>query len=275
MTAFDPAFVKAREKCECEFVFCLLRVKGLQDPGWEPYETTKRAIPVLLETHKQMGDTEAARHLQLWLYGHIVEASEPYEILYNLISVSLGHRYSFSCFPDRPNGRPQSPGEKIKEIEKIAHEANMSEVSVPLREIWNRELRNAVFHSDYSFHGPEIRVLKGFHNLIYSHEEIMTLVNRALAYYKALSILDKMHREGYVEPKTVQIHPDFSSDTSKKAIIIVREGYGATGIKSAWTRAEAGGIMPFLIGRFFSKEEMTLLESDPTLAKLPPIHPES
>jgi hypothetical protein len=80
-TAFDLAFTRARERCEFEFLLSLFRVRGVQDAGWDPYETTLRAIPARRKVHDQIEEFEAARHLQLWVYGHILEASEPYELL--------------------------------------------------------------------------------------------------------------------------------------------------------------------------------------------------
>jgi hypothetical protein len=58
-----------------------------------------------------------------------------------------------------------------------------------MREIWDRELRNAIFHSDYSVHGAEVRFKKDGYPQVYGHEQITTLVNRALAYFDALRFL--------------------------------------------------------------------------------------
>ncbi len=50
--AFDAAFAQAQERCEAEFVKALLRVWKMQDAGWDPYETTLRAIPAMAELHE-------------------------------------------------------------------------------------------------------------------------------------------------------------------------------------------------------------------------------
>lgn len=36
LNAFDPAFAKAEEVDEAEFVKALLRVRSMQDAGWDP-----------------------------------------------------------------------------------------------------------------------------------------------------------------------------------------------------------------------------------------------
>jgi len=36
LTAFDAAFTKARERSEFWYLLALLRVRGIQDAGWDP-----------------------------------------------------------------------------------------------------------------------------------------------------------------------------------------------------------------------------------------------
>lgn len=80
LTAFDPVFERARSSSEFNFLLSIFAVRGLQDAGWDPYESTVRAIGAIRVVHDQVKG-EANRHLALWLYGHIMEASEPYEFL--------------------------------------------------------------------------------------------------------------------------------------------------------------------------------------------------
>jgi len=190
LTAFDLAFSKAAETSEFALVSTLLRVRGVQDPGWDPYESSLEAITQIRSIHEKTAKDDkiesfyAARHLQLWIYGHIVEASEPYEILANLIAVSQGETFKIDRFPPK-NGRPQSPGAKIDHLEKAANTANSEKAVTPLKEVWDREFRNAIFHSDYSVHGGEVRFRREGWPVKYDHDEILTLVNRALAYFDA------------------------------------------------------------------------------------------
>jgi hypothetical protein len=266
-TALDRAFVKAREKCEFEFLLTLFRIRGADNRGiGDAYETTLRAMPLLYEVHNKTENYEAARHLQLWIYGHIVEASEPYEILSNLVNVSLGKRFSGQFYPYKVGkSRPESPGTKIAQIERAAGRAGIPEVVTPLKEIWDRNLRNAIVHSDYILYGSDV-LTRGRK---YTHEEIMTVVTRAFVYHQALSILYKVHIESYDEPKTITVHPAFSRRREEKAVVIVREGHGAAGLKAALTKEEiARGEIYWRLGRFTPKE-IDILNSDPTLALLP------
>jgi len=102
----------------------------------------------------------------------------------NMVRVARGFRFKAHCFPSRKNGAPQSPGEKIRQIKHEAVPVGLITITTPLEEIWNREFRNAIFHSDYSFSGKEVRTTRPL--ACYSHEQIMTYVNKALAYHEAL-----------------------------------------------------------------------------------------
>ena len=239
----------------------------MQDPGWDPYESSMVAIKSVLSVLRGKLNSVADRHLALWLYGHIVEASEPYEFLGNLIDVSVGGKFKILRFPAK-NGRiPLSPGKKIELLSKQASEAGISDVVVPMREAWNPDFRNAIFHADYCLYGSEVRTIRPLKR--YDQEEVLTIVNRALAYHEALSGLRRGHVANYSEPERIACDPSFSDDPDETAVVIVRRGFGAVGIKDGWTKEQLGdGKIPFRLGRF-TVEESKMLESDPTLAVLP------
>lgn len=245
LTALDPAFSRARARSEFQFLLTLFRIRGTQDAGWDPYETTLRAIPGIAKVAKTIDDFEVRRHLQLWVYGHIVEASEPYEILANLIDVAQGGRFELDRFPpiprkrpqqgtdprsiiDPPEARAQTPAEKIRHLADAAQGAGMPEVVMPLQEIWDRRLRNAIFHADYVLYGSEVR-LSGWPELIYSHEQTTTIVDRALVYHEALATLYKSHIESYTEPTEFWTNPEFGHGQPERGVVIVRAGHGAVG----------------------------------------------
>lgn len=267
LTALDIVFERARNVSEFNFLWSIFAVRGMQDAGWDPYATTTSAINAIRSIHEQEIDNEASRHLGLWLYGHIMEASEPYEFLANLIEVAAGGRFRTQWFPPRANGSPLSPSTKIQQLQQYAMKIGVPEVVAPMMDSWDRDLRNAVFHADYSFHGSEVRTIRP--PRIYSHEEIMTLINRAMACHEALSLLRTTSIQSYTEPKLIAGDPEFSRNPSEGAVVIVREGYGAVGIKDAWTQDDlAHGCIPYRVGRM-TWAEMQLLDENPTLALLP------
>lgn len=277
LTSFDAAFTKAREVCESEFVKALVRVGGLQDPGWDPYETTLRAIPAVRELQVLIpavgwNEFELARHLQLWTYGHIIEASEPYAIVADMLHICDGGFFMPYRFPDKelrrarpaepfPPKRPWFFSEKFPELETLAAAANLDAALDPIREIWDNQLRNAVFHADYSLHGGEVRT----RDKTYSHDEVMTLVNRAFAHHEALSLLVRQSRLSYKEPTLLRLHRDAGA-TTERGVVMVRDGVGAIGFKHPYSAAEiAQGAIAWHMARLFP-DEAEALRRDPALA---------
>jgi hypothetical protein len=234
LTAFDPAFERAKARSEFEFIATLLRSRGVQAPGWDAYETTLRAIPGVVALQSALPDRphtfETARHLQLWIWGHIVEASEPYSILANLLDVGSGGRFQAFRFPPDARGIPQGVAAKIDQIASLGRRAGIHGVAAPLREIFDNELRNAIFHADYTLYGGEVRLVH-LHGRVLTHDEIMRRVNEALAYHEALAHLYRRHRLSYTDSRLIDVHPDFSHDPDDRAIVMVTAGQGVTGIR--------------------------------------------
>jgi hypothetical protein len=271
INSFSPLFDKAKIKSEFEFILTLLRFRGLQDPGWDPWENTIKTFNNLMRLLKRIKEFETKRHLSLWLYCHIVEASEPYEIIANLINIIDDGRFKISNFPDKQRGNykiPQYPSEKINKLVKMSEKINMSDSVFPFKDIFDKELRNAISHSDYSLYKGEVRINKKDLK-IYKHEEIQALINKAIAYFDAIKFLISLHIHSYQKPKVIPVHSEFSQDPQEKAITIIRKDYGLVGIKDNWTEEELKrGKIPFRIGRFH-KYELELLNKDQFLTILP------
>ena len=179
LNCISPLFEKAQQSDEFDFICTLLRVRGMQDAGWDPWENTLNAFHKLLKLENKIRDFETKRHLFLWLYGHIVEASEPYETIANIINIIEGGKYSIDNFPDKAGGRPQSPSEKIASLNKRLESIGLARSTVIFNDVFDKELRNSIFHSDYSLYQSEVR-LPGKYGKIYTHDQILALMNKAL-----------------------------------------------------------------------------------------------
>jgi hypothetical protein len=263
LNGLDSIFARAREQDEAQLILSLLGIKGLQAAGWDPYDTTIDAIQAATRLHNETKDRIAAWHLSLWVYGHIVEAAAPYDLLANLINVAQGGQAGM--FPFQPEGgRAPSPGRKLELIGLGAEEIGNQAARPLLAAIWHRQLRNGVFHADYTVHGSEIRLVGD--GEVLPLEEFAALSGRAHGYHDAMIGLRRYYRSLYTEPKVV---PAGSIAPGQNLTIIVREGHGAVGVKDALTPAEraAGGI-PFHYARLFP-DEMALISADPELALLP------
>jgi len=242
--------------------------EGFRTPGGTPFETTLTAISAIQRVAESLTDFFAQRHLHLWIYGHIVEASEPFEILQNMIRISAGERFSPHCFPNRTDGRPQSPGEKVRQIRSSAQAAGIPAVVEPLEEVWDRDLRNAIFHADYCLFRREVRIRNPVRR--YTDDEVMTILNRALAYHQALSHLYRAHVKSYTAPKLVEVPPEFGADPEARAQVIVREEDGLAAVRAAWSTEPPTGVsrIEWSFGRYLPGEE-ELLRRDPSRLVLP------
>ena len=260
---FDNAF----KKSEFSSLLALFHVRGIENPGWNTYESTVRNISSIKESNVRIIDPVAQCNLHLWLYGHIVEASEPYELIANLLDICDGMSYITMKFPNDKKGNPEKVSNKIKTIIEKAQKLNFEYVSIPYKEIWDRELRNSIFHSDYTIFNDEVRTINPTKS--FSKEDILRYVNRSLAYFDSINNLKNYFISRYKEPKIIEMHPDQATISGEKAQVIVRKGYGAVGIKDNWTSEELlQGYIPHRIGRFYP-DEVKLLQDNPLLAFLP------
>ena len=229
--ALDPLFEEAQKISDFEFITSLLNITGQQDVGWIAFETTEKIFSLINRLKNKINDSEEKLYLLLLLYGLIVEASFPYELIANLINILLGQRYTILNFPDiqtRRGYRPQFPPEKIKKLIEIAKIANIPKSLKPIQEIFNKELRNAIFHSDYVIYGDEVRIPSA--SKVYKRAEIINLINKTIAYFETITKLRSTYRLTYNEPKTIKVHLNFN-DQNSKATVMVREGTGAIGIR--------------------------------------------
>jgi hypothetical protein len=255
---------REERRCEFDFLHALIPVFGLQSAGWDPYETTIRAVESTLDMIDEAKDFEKARHLQLWLWGHIIEASAPYELLARLLAVCAGERPLATHFPDSERGVPQARWKKSRALQGQADLLGLGDVLMPFREIWDGDLRNAVFHADYTLFGKSVRLPRI--GAEYSHEEIERLVVRALCFHWALEMLRTGSLAQYTEPKVI---PAGAFAPGEMATVIVRDGRGAVGLKDAHSpEALARGAIPFRMG-IFTDAERAMLDADPHRATLP------
>jgi hypothetical protein len=248
--AFEELFATAQDRCEFEFILALLRVKGDENPGWDPYETTGDAFARIGALVRTTEDFHTRRHLELWLYGHIVEATEPHSLIANMLSIALGRRYTSQPFPPkRSKGGSTADltgGERIRRIVKLADEVGLPNVAAPLTESWDRVLRNAVSHSDYCLSGDEVHILKPARN--YTDEQWTRLLNHAAAYHESLTKVHQGFVSSYDTPARIECHPDFAP--GQQAEVLVAPGYGLVGLRDCLTEQQLrAGAMPWVIGR--------------------------
>jgi hypothetical protein len=145
----------------------------------------------------------------------------------------------------------------------MSESVGLRDAITPLDEVWDRDLRNAVFHADYSLHKGELRLPAV--GRVLSHEEVETVVNRALAYHAALKELHRLETQRFTETRVISVHPRFAPD--KEARILVRDDWGVIGVCDAELPP---GSPHFIFGRF-TDEERQLLSAEPGRGVFPPL----
>jgi hypothetical protein len=149
-----PLFLKAQETDEFEFCCTLLRVRGIEDAYWDPlqesYQLTRQLISLI---QAPLEETLNIR-LVLFLYCHLTEIDDLYNIVANLLQVTDGHRYSMVPFESLPKIERKIPhgycgNRRIDQLKALAIEREFPDVGQTFETMYVRPVRNAFYHSDY------------------------------------------------------------------------------------------------------------------------------
>ncbi len=259
LNTLDQIFFRAKNQCEFEFILTLLRVRGLSDAGWDGLETLAKAQEAFYEVSNKLSRNNfACIQNALFVYGLICEASEPYELIANMFNVIEGGRFHAGTNFINPKKKRVYPPEKIR-ILKDRASSNSSNLEL-FDDFFDRKLRNAIFHSDYSIHGNQVRLLE-HPPTNYSLELWQSRVNGALAYFDAFMLVYRQHLLAYKGGELVKPHPSFTDNPKELHVVIARDQYGLTGLKSV------NSPIPCLIGRFSKKESQYIDRGAFTLPK--------
>jgi hypothetical protein len=135
----------------------------------------------------------------------------------NLLRLRLGKKYDIDPFRDlgRPTSRkgkkssvkiiPPSPGAKIGRIKQLAEAAHLPDIGTAVESIYDNEIRNAVYHSDYTLTNREFRIVAGtrlsrkkkYFTPVVEFDELNELFVDAFAFYSALFALYKRCRKSF------------------------------------------------------------------------------
>jgi len=235
-------FEKAQATDEFEFCCSLLRVRGMEGPGWDPLVESDQVLQQILSLTQAPLDQKLRIRLILFLYCHVTEMDDLYAVVGNMLRICMGHRYDLALFTSQshPNGAAaKSPHSKIERIVEWSKEAKMDQVGEIFQEMFVRQVRNAFFHSDYILHGGNLHIKKGEGVPIDSVttpcvplEWLVPKMN--LGINLALSTIGLMmgYRRSYKQEKTVQARmgPD---DSLIDVLLTVEEGQGLVGFQSS------------------------------------------
>jgi len=177
-----------------DVVCTLLRVDGMQDPGWDPFEETKEALKDFnwyLKVEDEALSPKSHWRMGLLMYCQAVEMSAGHSTLANLLRILLGQKYHLNplCSLGRADKKrmfkfyPPSATVKWRKLRDMAVEANRDELVRLLDAIYNNDVRNAFSHSDYVLTETHFRFTEGGLFIQVPLEQVGNLISNAFSFF--------------------------------------------------------------------------------------------
>jgi hypothetical protein len=211
----DQLFLKAKSQDEFEYVCALLRIRGMEDAGWDPLSETDRLFRDMLGLIHAPLEQHTRIRLALLTYSHLTEVDAIYSILKNMLLVIEGKRCSIEPFwelfrsskkgveKSRMTGViPPSAKSVINNIVDHAKTLNENPLAEILLKMFNEQIRNAFFHSDYILFRDEFRSREARFGAI-KLEKLVEQVNLGLGFYQSFIATFTKHIQSYDSPKKV------------------------------------------------------------------------
>lgn len=165
---FDSLFRRAFKTRPFDFLCTILRVGGMMDANWDPFEESLDAsedFSWLLQHSLSHRDERAARRVALLIYCQAVEMTAVHEMLTNLLRCVAKEPYIISPFAHLIKRKkksvwswvPPSAPAKFREIKNLATKIGDDQLSKIIESFFNEHVRNAFSHSDYVLTDKEFR----------------------------------------------------------------------------------------------------------------------
>jgi hypothetical protein len=162
--ALEPLFARAKSVDEFEFACALLRVRGLEDAGWDPLEESNRLTEDLAAVIQSPILPAFRSRLILFLYCHVTEMDDLYNIPANLLRVCAGERFVMHPFAGElsPDGKTaDKPISKAKRVRELAVAGGFDDITALYDYFLVNRVRNAFFHSTYTLVDDAFRITAG------------------------------------------------------------------------------------------------------------------
>ena len=161
-------FWAAYRKAPFEVLCAVLRVSGMQDADWDPFEESKAAFEdynALLRLDKDQLSDAGRWRVGLQMYCQAVEMTAPQELLANLLRILGGAKHHLKPFGSlgRSNKKkpfswvPPSAPVKYRELKRLAIKCNQPVLVDFIDHFFNEDIRNAFSHSDYVLSAEHFR----------------------------------------------------------------------------------------------------------------------
>lgn len=239
---FVKLFDDAKSKDEFEYCCALLRIRGMEGPGWDTLQESHTLLNQCLNFVNETANNGFQIRLLLLAYCHAIEMDFIYDMLANMIQISYGERYSTDWFAERFDSENQTaiyPSQKIKRIQRWAQSPDHKKVVEILKEMHVKEVRNAFNHSDYILYEDEFRIREGSKSKrnsyingskIYKLETLIPILELGINIALMLIQLTIDSIRSYTENKRVPSRM-LENDPFLDMELIVESGYGLTGFR--------------------------------------------
>lgn len=213
-------FQRASNTSGFEYLCTIIRVHGITNGHWDTFVEAEEAANDISEIMRELNsetEKKKALRLGLFLYCHLTEMSAPYEILMNLIRCIKSERYHIQPFhhlvKTTKNGTRifPSPFSKIKELETATISINENKLTEIINGFFNKNIRNAFYHSDYAITEDEFRIIEGskYGAEVHSLETISDMLARCFGFYSAFFSAYKRAKKYFSHTRTYHRWPNY------------------------------------------------------------------
>ena len=268
MEAFEPLFKKAFDVSEFNVIMTILAMRGMSDGGWDPFENTQDVFEEICKQQRKFRGS-LGFNINLWTYLHLIESSEHYEIIANLVNTVKGKDYIIANHKNKKFANLKVE-QKIDRLKSIARGTDFENVYQPFKSAFDARFRNAIAHGDYAIKstgrsGVTIADDAGYPT-IYELQRTNDLINRAVALHVVIRSLIKHYRSYYKSSTVIKSSASFGHGAPIDVILIVRKRYGVIGFRCIGGY-DAGTPFETLIARPFGYEQKLI---DAGFNNLPP-----
>lgn len=212
---FNKIFFQACEISPFDSLCSILRVGGMSDANWDPFEESRKAFDDfnwMFDKSMAERTNESSRRIALLIYCQALEMTAPHEIIANILRCILKEGYVIDPF-ERLARRdkkklfsyiPPSAKIKFKHIKESALKAGEKELIEKIDSFFDENIRNAFSHSDYILSDEYFRFREGGLARQIHLEELDKKMQACFGFYGAFIYL---HRRWLKElSKTKRFH---------------------------------------------------------------------
>jgi hypothetical protein len=281
-------FEKAFKSDPFDMLCTILRVKGLSDAKWDPFEESLDSFndySWLIEESKKARGDRCVRRISLLVYCQMIEMSALHEMLANLLRCISGKPYILSPFFHLQKKKkkellswiPPSASVKFRELRKLAENAKDDKLPLYIDSFFNEKVRNAFSHSDYILTDSEFRYTEGGPAQSIKLSDLDAIINSCFVFYRIFMDVYRKWRFAFSQLKRFHKWPNYEvleilSD--KEDGVFGFHVHFSNGSKTTYTRRRSGtqainmgfnpdGTLYFMVGCLDKLESVWKVDGKP------------